>query len=54
MPVPWILMDMYSMYMEYNIYIYIQMKVEALQKLHSHGFDILLLSFCGWQREQEV
>lgn len=28
--------------------------VEALQKLHSHGFDILLLSFCGWQREQEV
>ena len=28
--------------------------VEALQKLHSHGFDLVLLSYCGWRREQEV
>ena len=30
------------------------MNVEALQKLHSHGFDLLLFSYCGWKREQEV
>ena len=28
--------------------------VEALQKLNSHGFDLVLLSYCGWRREQEV
>ena len=28
--------------------------VEALQKLNSHGFNLVLLSYCGWKREQEV
>ncbi len=27
---------------------------DALVKLHGRGFDLLLLSFCGWQREQQV
>ena len=27
---------------------------DALLQLHGRGFDLVLLSFCGWQREQQV
>ena len=31
-----------------------QCNKDALLKLSAHGFDLLLLSYCGWQRDQEV